>query len=63
MTVFRFRFFYEIDDDAQERYVVAATENEAWDKLNAYFEKQHGEGLATPCSICNPEVELENVIL
>lgn len=63
MTVFRFQFFYEIGDDAQERYVVAATENEAWDKLSAYFEKQHGEGFAIPCSIRDPEVELENVIL
>lgn len=63
MLVFTFKIFYEINADAQVRYVAAESEDAAWEKLNAYFEKQHGEGLAIPCLICNPEVELENVIL
>lgn len=64
MTVFKFAIFYTAnDEDAQLRFVAAESEEEAWAKLIAYFEKQRSEGLMYPAMICNPEVELENVIL
>lgn len=62
MFVFTFRIFYEIGGDYQERYVVADSEESAWDKINAHFEKQHREGLMKPAYICDPTVELEGVI-
>ncbi len=62
MTVFKFKFFYEIGDDAQARYVIADSEEQAWEKINAYFEKMHNEGSAMPVYICEPVVEIENVI-
>lgn len=62
MTVFKFKFFYEIGNDAQYRFVIAETEEQAWDKINAYFDKLHSEGGATPVLICNPVVEIDDVI-
>lgn len=63
MTVFTFRIFYAIDGDYQERYVVAETEAEAFEKITAHFEKQHKEGLAMPVYITDPVVEVDNVII
>lgn len=63
MFVFTFKVFYEIGEDAQNRYVAAESAAEAWRKLINYFEKQRSEGLMYPSVICDPEVELENVIL
>lgn len=64
MTVFTFQVFFDANvDEVQYRYVAAESESEAWAKLIAYFEKQRSEGFMYPARICNPEAELENVIL
>lgn len=63
MTVFEFKVFFDVTDDkAQRRYVVAETEEAAWEKINAHFEKMANDGFMKPCCICDPTVEVDYVI-
>lgn len=60
-AVYDFSFFYDFTDEvAQHRYVVAESEEAAWDKLGAYFER---EGLERPAYISNPTVEIDYIII
>ena len=63
MTVFTFRFQYSINDDIQERYVVADSEESAWEKILLHFEQMHLKGFAKPYFITDPTVEFDNVII
>jgi hypothetical protein len=64
MTVYTFKIFYDFTDDvAQERYVVAESEESAWKKITAHFEKLYSEGFALPVFIADPTVELGYVII
>lgn len=61
-TVFKFKVFF--GDDAQERYVVAKTEDEALEKLEAYFADLAASGFATPTCIADyPTVDNYCVIV
>lgn len=64
MTIFKFKVFYEVtDEEAQERFVVADSEESAWEKINAHFEKLHSEGFMKPVCIADPTVEIDYVII
>lgn len=64
MNVYKFRFFYNVtDEESQERYVVAESEESAWEKIEAHFEQQNREGFMKPAYILDPIVEIEYVII
>ena len=64
MKVFDFRcHFAGLLTDVQSRYVVAATEEEAWQKIEAHFDEQEEKGFECPVYIAGPVVELENIIM
>lgn len=64
MTVFTFNIFYENDfDSIQKRYVLANTEEEAEQKLEAYYDELSKEGFLKPTVIAGGTVELDNVIV
>ena len=64
MTVFKFKIFFDVGDtDAQVRYVVAETEEEAIAKFEAYLEKKTSAGMMKPWAYSlNPTVEIDEVI-
>lgn len=63
-NVYKFEFYYDnCDEDAYERFVVAETEEEAWDKINNHFEMMHREGYARPVRICDPTVAFYGAII
>ena len=61
MTLYYFVIFYE--DEPQNRYVVARSEEEAEAKLEKYFKEMELQGYARPCLVTRPYVEIENVII
>jgi hypothetical protein len=64
ITIYKFKIFYDLDDlEAQERFVVAESEDEAWDKINNHFEMMHREGFAKPVFIADPTVEIDRAII
>lgn len=63
MTVFSFKIFYDQNDAPQTRYVVAKSSADAWLKIVCFFEQQRDEGLMFPKIICEPEVEIDEVIV
>lgn len=67
ITIYKFRIFYDMDDiatgDAQERYVVAESSDEAWEKITTHFEMMHREGYAKPVHIAEPTVEIQGAII
>ena len=63
MTVFEFKIFFEFDEPAQCRYVVAKDGDEARAKIEAHYEKLSNEGGMKPCFISDPFVEIEGVII
>lgn len=61
MTVYTFALTYGYAiGDTEYRYVAANTEEEAISKINAYI---NNAGIEKPVFVCNPYVELENVII
>ena len=63
MTVYKFNVFFEADGEAQTRFVVAKSEDDAVHKLATHFLKQHKLGFAYPVFIAEPTVEYEGVIV
>ena len=64
ITIFKFHGFFEGDtEDHCNRYFAAKTSEEAWEKLEAYQEKQVADGFLKfiPCG--EPEVELDGVMI
>ena len=63
-TVYKFKMFFGNDiDDAQERYVVAESEEAAIAKLEAYIEALGQNGFMKPTSWWSyPTVEIDYVI-
>lgn len=62
MTVFTFKCWYEGDDERQERYVLAKSEEEAIKKMELYTESLFNRGFGN-LIFADPIVELENVII
>ena len=56
-TVYDFIIFFEADDEAQHRYVVASSEEEATEKLEAHYRELASQGLKAPCFISDPTVD------
>lgn len=64
ITVYKFIVFYSAEDDeAFERFVIAESEDEAWEKITAHFEMMHREGYAKPIHIAEPTIEIERAII
>ena len=61
--VFKFSISYDLDEKSQARYVVAESEDEAWEKLTTHFELMHREGYAKPVHIADPIVEIDCAII
>lgn len=65
-NIFKFAIYYSLDDDndqQQFRYVVAESEDEAWEKITTHFEMMHREGYAKPVHIAEPTVEIDGAII
>lgn len=63
-TVYKFKFFYSTEDEEVfERFVVAESEDEAWEKITTHFEIMHREGFARPAYIGDPTVEIDRAII
>lgn len=56
-TVFDFIIFFDMDGEAHHRYVVASSEEEATEKLEAHYRNLAQEGIQYPCFITNPTVD------
>ena len=66
ITIYKFAIYYSLDDDKeplQFRYVVAESEDEAWEKITTHFEMMHREGYAKPVHIAEPTVEIDRAII
>jgi hypothetical protein len=64
ITVYKFKVFYDAtDEEAQERFVIAESEDEAWEKITTHFEMMHREGYAKPVHITDPTVEIDRAII
>jgi hypothetical protein len=63
ITVYKFAIFYSADDEPQYRFVVAESEDEAWEKLTVHFEMMHREGFAKPVHIAEPTIEIGRAII
>ena len=62
-TVYNFIVFFDMDGEAQNRYVTASSEEEATEKLEAHFRELEKQGFQYPCFITNPTVEVDYVIV
>ena len=62
-TIYKFSIFYSEDEEPQARFVVAESEDEAWEKITTHFEMMHREGYAKPVHICDPTVEIDRAII
>ena len=66
-SVYKFTMFFDNEfppEDRQERYVVAATEDDAIDKFHQYLDQLKEKGFAVPTHYSDyPTVELEYVIV
>ena len=62
MTVFKYNIWFDGDEDKQERYVVAETEEEAERKLLAYRDQLIKDGFDS-FTYAGAWVELSNVII
>ena len=62
-TIYKFVIYYSLDDEPQERFVVAESEDEAWEKITTHFELMHREGYAKPVRIADPTVEIDRAII
>lgn len=62
MSVFRYNIFFEGDTDKQERYVVAETEQEAEQKMEAYRQQMIKDGFSD-FTYCGGWVEIYGVIV
>lgn len=62
-TVYKFKFYYSYDEEAQVRFVISESEDEAWEKITTHFELMHREGFARPVGICDPTVEIDSAII
>lgn len=63
ITIYKFSIFYSLDDEPQERFVVAESSDEAWEKITTHFEMMHREGYAKPVHIAEPTVEIDRAII
>lgn len=63
ITIYKFSIFYSMDEEPQFRFVVAESEDEAWEKLTTHFEMMHREGYARPVHIAEPTVEIDRAII
>lgn len=60
-TVYDFLLIFD-DDDTQTRYVVASSEEEATEKLEAYYRDLEKQGFQYPRFISNPTIHVDYVI-
>lgn len=63
ITIYKFSIFYSEDEEPQFRFVVAESEDEAWEKITTHFEMMHREGYAKPVHIAEPTVEIGGAII
>ena len=63
ITIYKFSIFYSEDEEPQFRFVVAESEDEAWEKITTHFEMMHREGYARPVHIAEPTVEIYKAII
>ena len=63
ITIYKFSIFYTADEAPQTRFVVAESEDEAWEKITTHFELMHREGYAKPIHIAEPTIEIDRAII
>ena len=66
ITIYKFAVYYSLDDTKDPlhfRFVVAESEDEAWEKITTHFEMLHREGYAKPVHIAEPTVEIDGAII